>query len=123
DEENSQRGVVRNLNIEVSEVRGSKVTYVGALAGSIENANVFNVNISGDEVIQGKNMVGGLAGIITGDSEIVNITSTVSARAAYFKDSNRFSTSYPNEQVSVYGTFNIYNKETIGEEVVTNAET
>ena len=123
DEENSQRGVVRNLNIEVSEVRGSKVTYVGALAGSIENANVFNVNISGDEVIQGKNMVGGLAGIITGDSEIVNITSTVSARAAYFKESNRFSTSYPNELVSVYGTFDIYNNETIGEEIVTNAET
>ncbi len=122
DEENSQRGVVRNLNINVSEVRGSKVTYVGALAGSIENANVFNVNITGNEVIQGKNIVGGLAGIISGDSEIVNITSNVSAKSAYFKNSNIFSANYSNQLPSVYGTFDIYNKEVIGD-LTNNAET
>ena len=119
DAEVKERGVVRNLNINVSEVRGSKVTYVGALAGSIENADVFNINISGDEVIQGKNLVGGLAGIIKGDSEIVNITSSLSAKAAYFKDTNKFLGVYPNATLlpKEFGTFNLYYSELQGDEV------
>lgn len=106
--ENDQRGVVRNLNIDVDEVRGSKVTYVGALAGSIENADVFNINISGDEIIQGRNIVGGLAGIVLGDSEIVNITSSLSAKASYFKDINIFSENYAYANSEKYKTFNLY---------------
>lgn len=121
-DENYQRGVVRNINIYVSEVAGSKVMNVGALAGTIENADVFNVNISGDVVIQGKNLVGGLAGIIKGDSEIVNITSSLSARAAFFKETNRFSTQFPTELPAVYGTFNLYYSELHGDAVSNSDE-
>ena len=121
-DENYQRGVVRNINIAVSEVAGSKVMNVGALAGSIENADVFNVNISGNVVIQGKNLVGGLAGIIKGDSEIVNITSSLSARAAFFKETNRFSTNFPTELPAVYGTFNLYYSELQGDAVSNSDE-
>ena len=106
DTEGEQRGVVRNLNINVAEVRGTKVTYVGALAGSIENADVFNINVSGDEIIQGRNVVGGLVGIVLGDSELVNISSSVSAKAAYFKETNGFSTKNPT--LSNYGSFDLY---------------
>ena len=124
DAEVKERGVVRNLNINVAEVAGSKVAHVGALAGSIENADAFNINISGDTVIQGNNLVGGLAGIIKGDSEIVNITSSLSAKAAYFKDANKFLGQYPNATLlpKEFGTFNLYYSELQGDEV-SNYET
>lgn len=87
------RGVVRNINISVSEVRGTNATYVGVLAGIIEDASVFNITIDGNEIIQGKHIVGGLAGYITGDSEIVNITvKNIGAKASYYKNVNPFST-------------------------------
>ena len=124
DAEIKERGVVRNLNINVAEVAGSKVAHVGALAGSIENADAFNINISGSTVIQGNNLVGGLAGIIKGDSEIVNITSSLSAKAAYFKDTNKFLGQYPNATLlpKEFGTFNLYYSELQGDEV-SNYET
>ncbi len=87
------RGVVRNLNIGVSEVRGTNATYVGVLAGIIENASIYNISISGSEIIQGKHIVGGLAGYIAGDSEIVNISvSGIGAKASYYKQVNPFGT-------------------------------
>mgnify|MGYP002515401891 CR=1 FL=1 len=106
----SRRGVVRNLNLVVDDVRGSKVKYVGALAGSIENADVFNINITGKSdsaFIQGQNVVGGLAGLVIGDSQIVNITNTVNVQSAYFSSSNIFSSKNP---VANKGTFNIYDR-------------
>lgn len=106
----SRRGVVRNLNLVVDDVRGSKVKYVGALAGSIENADVFNINITGKSdsaFIQGQNVVGGLAGLVIGDSQIVNITNTVNVQSAYFSSSNIFSSKNP---VANNGTFNIYDR-------------
>lgn len=120
---NEQRGVVRNLNINVAEVKGSDVTYVGALAGEIQNANVFNVNITGDDVIQGRNIVGGLAGLVTGDSEIVNITSSLSAKAAYYKNPNLFKATNSQLSDSSYGVYEIYNRtEDNGELKIANAE-
>lgn len=120
---NEQRGVVRNLNINVAEVKGSDVTYVGALAGEIQNANVFNVNITGDDVIQGRNIVGGLAGLVTGDSEIVNITSSLSAKAAYYKNPNLFKATNSQLSDSSYGVYEIYNRtEDNGELKIANAK-
>lgn len=110
DTKKEQRGVVRNLNINVSEVKGSDVTFVGALAGQIENANVFNINITGDEVIQGRNVVGGLAGLVSGDSEIVNISSSLSAKAAYYKYPNLFKATNSLLDDSSYGSYEIFNK-------------
>jgi len=119
-----QRGVVRNLNINVSEVKGSDVTFVGALAGQIENANVFNINITGDEVIQGRNVVGGLAGLVSGDSEIVNISSSLSAKAAYYKYPNLFKATNSLLDDSSYGSYEIFNKtEDNGVVSIKNAKT
>lgn len=89
------RGIVRNLNINVSEVRGTGVKYVGVLAGTITDAFVYNISINGNQVVQGKNVVGGLAGFVRGDSEIVNISlNGVGAKATYYKNTNPFSTAY-----------------------------
>lgn len=113
-ETKAQRGVVRNLNLVVDEVRGSKVTYVGVLAGSVEDGDVFNIDISGssDSVyVQGRNIVGGLTGLVTGDSQIVNITSSINVQSTYFKYSNLFSSKNPDLDSSQYGTFEIYDRE------------
>lgn len=114
DKKEGQRGVVRNLNLVVDEVRGSKVTYVGVLAGSVEDGDVFNIDISGssDSVyVQGRNIVGGLTGLVTGDSQIVNITSSINVQSTYFKYSNLFSSKNPDLDSSQYGTFEIYDRE------------
>lgn len=113
DKKEGQRGVVRNLNLVVDEVRGSKVTYVGVLAGSVEDGDVFNIDISGSDesiYVQGRNVVGGLAGLVTGDSQIVNITSTINVQSTYFKYSNLFSSQNPDIDKSKYGTFEIYDR-------------
>lgn len=113
DKKEGQRGVVRNLNLVVDEVRGSKVTYVGVLAGSVEDGDVFNIDISGssDSVyVQGRNIVGGLTGLVTGDSQIVNITSSINVQSTYFKYSNLFSSKNPDIDTSKYGTFEIYDR-------------
>lgn len=84
------RGIVRNINIDVSEVRGTNVQYVGALAGIVNNGSAFNINVTGSEVVQGKHVVGGVFGIVAGESEIVNITSSVSAQSTYYKNANTY---------------------------------
>ena len=112
-ETKAQRGVVRNLKLVVDEVRGSKVTYVGVLAGSVKDGDVFNIDISGssDSVyVQGRNVVGGLTGLVIGDSQIVNITSSINVQSTYFKYSNLFSSKNPNIATSKYGTFEIYDR-------------
>lgn len=112
-ETKAQRGVVRNLKLVVDEVRGSKVTYVGVLAGSVKDGDVFNIDISGssDSVyVQGRNVVGGLTGLVIGDSQIVNITSSINVQSTYFKYSNLFSSKNPNISTSKYGTFEIYDR-------------
>lgn len=79
-------GIVKNLTLSLSEANAVGVNYVGALAGIIDGYNVFNINIvaaSNDLVIQGKNIVGGLAGYITGNSKIFTINSSVSVQATY----------------------------------------
>lgn len=118
------RGVVRNLNIAVSEVRGTNSTYVGVLAGVIENASIYNILISGSEVVQGRNLVGGLAGYISGDSEIVNITiDGVGAKASYYQEINPFNTSNYRVLQTNMGQFELFYINTEGERSLVNANT
>lgn len=74
---------VRNLTLNIKETNAISTSIVGGLAGIIENSNIFNVKINSDAVIQGYNAVGGLAGAILGESNILNIISTASVQAVY----------------------------------------
>lgn len=74
--------VFKNTNIDIEEMFGSACTSVGGLAGTIEESKVFNVNLQGDAVVHGKNIVGGLAGTIK-NSIVKDITSEISVNAGY----------------------------------------
>lgn len=74
---------LKNFNLNIIEASALNVAYMGGLAGVIEDSNVFNVNVASTCVMQAFNVVGGLAGIIEGNSNIFNITSSVSAQAVY----------------------------------------
>lgn len=76
--------IVKNLNISPLEVYANNVQKVGTLAGNINNADIINVNVNANGVIvQGKNIVGGVVGEITGDSKLINVTSNISTNANY----------------------------------------
>ncbi len=80
----SQGMYVRNLILQPASIKASGAVAVGALAGVIDSADIYNIIINNSEMlVLGKNAVGGLAGIIKGDFEIVGINSNVSAFATY----------------------------------------
>ena len=82
----SNGAIIQNLDIEVLELYGSAIQNVGVLAGTISRAYIYNINLTGSAVVQGKNIVGALAGVAhSDDSEIKNITSSLSVNATYTK--------------------------------------
>lgn len=75
---------IRNLTIKPASIKASKTEVVGALAGVIEGGYLYNIQIdAGDVLILGRNAVGGLAGLIKGDFEIIGIQSNISAFSTY----------------------------------------
>jgi len=74
---------VSNLNITVSEILAGNTTYVGALAGRVENSNLINISVSGNNIVVGQNIVGGVAGLVTGMSRAININSNLSVSAVF----------------------------------------
>ncbi|MBO7219272.1 MAG: hypothetical protein J6V40_04790, partial [Clostridia bacterium] len=103
----TDNSIIRNLNINISEVYGTGINYVGVIAGQIISSKVYNVQVSGnkDIYVTGNNAVGGIAGRITGDSFIVNSTVSVSVEANYYGINNIFSSENFNVDS---GTFNLY---------------
>ncbi len=89
--------VVKNLDITVKEVSASSVNYVGALAGFVENSKIININVTKANnqsvaLVQGRNVVGGVVGAISGTSEMNNVSSQVSAHSTYIDDSSNSKT-------------------------------
>lgn len=98
-------GVVANLELQLdNEISAGLTNRVGALAGTIGDDTVDsngeydltvveNIRISGmpnttGAMVQGLNMVGGLAGFVCGRTIIQNIESTISVYATYQTPSN-----------------------------------
>jgi hypothetical protein len=91
-------GLIKNLNLQFDEVFANNAINVGSLAGIIENAKVYNLNISGaNTVVEGKNIVGGLAGKIIGSSHIINVQVQISVNSSY------------REAVNINAPYDIYN--------------
>lgn len=68
-----------NLNFSAGEFSTANATYSGGLAGRISNSVVVNVNLNGTgTTIQGKNVVGGLAGMVEGQSLVYSVSSNLS---------------------------------------------
>ena len=64
--ENLIKPKIENLNLTIGRFDATSSVKVGALAGSIYDSNIINVKITGanNVVIQGRNLVGGFAGLI-----------------------------------------------------------
>ena len=91
-EQSAYKSTIKNLNIVIKEGNAVGVSYVGGLAGIIEDSNIFNIDVSAIEseepmIVKGKNVVGGLAGVVRGDSILLNINSSVSVEASYKESS------------------------------------
>ena len=78
--------VVKNLDISLGEVYGTIIKKTGVLAGTIEYADISNINIDNyggtTIIVQGRNLAGGLAGMIK-DSVVSDIYINVGANAGY----------------------------------------
>ncbi|MCL2540140.1 MAG: Ig-like domain-containing protein [Firmicutes bacterium] len=73
-------GVVTNLGLSIREISATQTQMVGGLAGRIINSSVTEIRITTPNVggkVSGANMVGGLAGLVEGKSQISNVTSSV----------------------------------------------
>ena len=85
--ESIENGVVSNLILEInSEFSSMTATYVGGLAAQIDTSVIDNIVIAPYDTsaeINGRNIVGALAGTISGESQIENILSRVSIFADY----------------------------------------
>lgn len=75
--------VIKNVTFDVEQLVATNVKMVGTVAGKSVNATYINTHITGDTVIQGNNIVGGLTGILAGNSSLIDITSEVSVSAVY----------------------------------------
>ena len=101
-------GIVRALEINIEEINGANVNLVGILAGEIQNAKIYNITVNGNGnvKVQGLNSVGGVAGIATGKSELINIVSNVSVKANLTGNKNLFR---KNNYFATDSTFEVYN--------------
>lgn len=87
------RASIMNLTLIPRQVLFTNAKIVGGLAGSIENANIYNVSVFGSTagmevapgeelvIVTGRNVVGGVIGRATGNYEVKNINSIIGAFA------------------------------------------
>ena len=54
------------------------------MAGIVKDANIVNINVESNNVIvQGRNVVGGIVGLVYGNSNLINLNSNVSVNSNY----------------------------------------
>lgn len=76
--------VVKNIELQPVEVYANSANCVGTLAGVVKDASVVNVSVDATNVIcQGRNIVGGVVGLVCGKSNLANITSNVSVNSNF----------------------------------------
>lgn len=75
--------IIKNVSFEIDQLIATNVKMVGVVAGKSVNATYINTHVSGDASIQGRNIVGGLTGILAGYSSLIDVTSSVSVTAVY----------------------------------------
>lgn len=72
---------IQNLSLNPIEVYGAEVERVGVLAGTITSSKIYDITLSGDAVVIGKNLVGALAGFVSSGNDIKDITSSMKVSA------------------------------------------
>ncbi len=91
--DSNNRASIMNLTLIPRQVLFTNAKIVGALAGSVENANIYNVSVFGSTagmevapgeelvIVSGKNIVGGVIGRASANYDVKNINSIIGAFA------------------------------------------
>ena len=80
----SHIGTIKNYSVTLSNIACSTVTYVGGLAGWVDSANLYDVKVTNNYGrVVGNNIVGGIAGYVTGTSRVHTAYSNVGVTANY----------------------------------------
>ncbi len=77
------RAVIKNTTFNVEQLLATNVKLVGVVAGKSVNTAYINTHVTGSAVIQGRNVVGGLTGVIAGNSSLIEVTSSISIASVY----------------------------------------
>lgn len=108
----SMQNSVRNLDILPNKITASRTKTVGALAGLVQNFNLYNIDVElNDQTIVGGNIVGGVVGLVRGKFDIDGITSNVGVYASRSQQDNRYSifdSSYNNYTFQSDNTTSVY---------------
>ena len=100
-------GTIMNLTIVPKKVSFNNTKLVGGLAGKMDSATLYNLNLiySNDPVIvSGKNVVGGVVGIAMGNYKMQNVYSNLGARASHVTGNESTANIY-NESTPDYGNY------------------
>ncbi len=82
---------VKNLQFEFIEVKSASSNIVGSVAGSLTNANLIDINVLGNKVaVKGANIVGGVVGLVDGNSKLFHITTNISVNSGYRDSGNEY---------------------------------
>lgn len=119
--------LVINLNVivgdqnnekEIFGIEAKNIENVGTIAGQIVDSKIINVNVSAldntDNVtVRGKNVVGGIVGLVKGESHLFNDTITnVNVTSAYYPTAiSNASTSFDNE-IKLYNRYSRFGDNT-----------
>jgi hypothetical protein len=115
EDEKGNNGNVRSLTLDISQVLGAGVTSVGVLAGEISDGRVANVKVVAENekvIVTGKHMAGGIAGIVRGDSYLVNVQSDVNVQANHYSMINTFDPAENSMEIKpnsgIFHSYNVY---------------
>ena len=77
-------GTIKNYNVTINNISCSTVDYVGGMVGVVDSANLYDVTVTGTTSrVVGNNVVGGIAGLVTGTSRVSTAYSNVGVTANY----------------------------------------
>ena len=80
---------IKNISLSFIEVKSSSSTIVGSIAGTINDSNLIDVEVLGSNIaVKGANIVGGVVGLVTGDSTLYKISTNISANSSFRNSGN-----------------------------------
>ena len=87
--ERLEGAVIKNLRLQFNSVSATEIPIVGALAGTAIDSVLLGITVESEgSFVQGKNIAGGLVGVVVGGSEIQSVSSNIGVRATFRKGEN-----------------------------------
>lgn len=82
----SKSATIKNVKFNLrGNVTSTNAQNVGVLAGSVYNATIIDVTVSASDgvMVNGRNAVGGIAGVVGGGSRLLNVNSNISVSSVF----------------------------------------